>query len=918
MTASMPTPGFRNRDLEFELLDDLVASVRAGVGRGLVVHGDAGIGKTALLERLVERSPDFRVSWITGVESEMQLAYAGLHQFCSPMLDSLTTLPAPQQDALGAAFGMSDALADPLLIGLAVLGLISEHSQAGPLLCVIDDGQWLDRASAQALGLVARRLGAESAACVIAVRDPVGPQWDGVPTLPLSGLSADDARWLLESVVAGALDERVRDRLIDETRGNPLALLELPRGLRPSELAGGYAAPIAGPLPRRIEESFLRRVAGLPAETRLLLLVAAADPVSERGVVLRAAEQLGVTADAAAPAQATGLCDFGPWVRFRHPLVRSAVYRSASLTERRAVHRALGHATDPAVAPDRRAWHHAHAASAPDELVAEQLVRSAQVARGRGGLAAAAAFLERATELTPRPADRAERALAAGQANLEAGAPDVATRLLAAAEASGALQDRQAAQVDLLRGRIALLQRRGREAPELLVAAATRLEPIDPGLARETYLEALAAGNLVGRLGDDYGILEVAAAARGGPAASSPPRAADVLLDGLVTLLLEDGPLGVAMVQQALDQFCAENLTDEELAQWAWFASHVALCVWDYESHIVLAERLLSLARRVGAIGILTIAIYTRVGAHLGAGELSEATTLLTEAKAIAEATGTSHAAYIDLCLAALKGSQHEVLDRLQSTRDELAHRGEGIGLATVQWAGAVMYNALERYDEALEAIQGAGEHPEELHFSAWGSLELIEAAVRCGRRDLAETAVERLSMRTRASGTPLALGVEARSRALLMDSPHAESGYREAVIRIGRTSARMELARTHLLFGEWLLAEGRGREARTELRAASDMFTRMGLRAFADRAERNLRAAGDRSRSRAVQETGPLTEQEERVALLAVAGLSNSEIGARLVVSSRTVEYHLHKVFVKLGVSSRAELGAALGQASA
>ncbi|MEA2129926.1 MAG: hypothetical protein QOJ85_2817, partial [Solirubrobacteraceae bacterium] len=519
----------------------MLAAARAGQSSVVVLRGEAGVGKTALLEFAGERASGFRVARAAGVESEMELAFAGLQQLCAPMLARLDHLPRPQRDALRLAFALSEG-APParFLVALAVLSLLSDVAEERPLVCLVDDVQWLDRASAQALAFVARRLLAESIALVFAVRASSEEQeLLGLPELTVDGLRNGDARALLASVIRGPLDERVRDRIVAEARGNPLALLELPRALTPAELAGGFARPGALPLSGPIEYSFRRRLAALPAKTQRLLLLAAAEPVGDSVLVWRAADRLGIGVEAVDAAETAGLCEFGARVRFRHPLVRSAVYRAASPEDRRVMHRALAEATDADIDPDRRAWHRAQAAPGPDEDVAADLERSAGRAQARGGLAAAAAFLEQAAALTPGSARRAERALAAAQAKHQAGAPDAALGLLAAAQA-GPLDELQRARVDLLRGQIAFAVNRGRDAPPLLLAAAKRLEPLDVGLARETYLDALWAAMFVGNLADGGGLPEVARAARGAPPASQPARAADLLLDGLA-LLNTDG-----------------------------------------------------------------------------------------------------------------------------------------------------------------------------------------------------------------------------------------------------------------------------------------------------------------------------------------------------------------------------------------
>src|SRR5438270_2183082 len=530
MVTEGPAEVLHGRRVEREALERLLDAVRRGQSRVLVVSGEPGVGKTALLESVIGSASGFRVMRAVGVESEIELAFAALQQLCAPMLDRLDRLPAPQQDALGLAFGLRAGDApDRFLVGLAVLSLLAEVSEDQPLVCVVDDAQWLDRASAQALVFVARRLLAESVALVLVTRE-AGEELEGFPGLVVEGLGDDDARALLGSAVGVPLDKRVRERLVAETRGNPLALLELPRGLTPAELAGGFGLPDAPGLSGRIEDSFRRRLSGLPAETQRLLLVAAAEPVGDPVLLWRAAERLGIAV--AAAGNTDGLLTIGARVTFRHPLVRSAVYRAASTAERQAVHRALADATDSEVDPDRRAWHLAQAAPGPDEDVATELERSAGRAQARGGLAAAAAFLERATALTPEPSRRAGRALAAAQVMRQAGAFDAALRLVAVAE-SGLLNKLQRAQVELLRGQIAFALSPGSDASPLLLKAAKSFEPLDQRLARETYLEALTAVFFPGLPASDDGVLEAARAARAAPPAPQPLRASDLLLDGL-------------------------------------------------------------------------------------------------------------------------------------------------------------------------------------------------------------------------------------------------------------------------------------------------------------------------------------------------------------------------------------------------
>jgi DNA-binding CsgD family transcriptional regulator len=902
------------RRTECAALDRLLEAARGGHSGVLVVRGEAGVGKSALLEYALSAASEFRVTQAAGVEWEMELPFAGLHQLCAPLLDRLDRLPPPQQSALETAFGLSAGTPpDRFFVGLAVLGLLSDTARERPLLCVVDDAQWLDGVSVQALAFVARRLQAESVAVLFATRGAEEPdELTGLPELPLEGLPPADARDLLASVIPGPLDVEVADRIVSETQGNPLALLELPRGVAPAELAGGFGLPDTLPLSGRIEESFQQRAERLPAETQRLLLLAAAEPVGDPGLLWRAAKWLALGVEAAAPAEATGLLEFRARMRFRHPLVRSAIYRASTLQERQSVHRALAETTDPETDPDRRAWHRAQAAAGPDEGVAEELERSAGRAQARGGLAAAAAFLERAAGLTPQPARRAERALAAAQAKHQAGAFEAALRLLATAQA-GPLDELQRARVDLLRAQIAFASRLGSDAPPLLLKAAKRLEPLDVGLARDTYREAFSAALYAGRLASSGGVLEAADAARAAPPPSQPPRAPDLLLDGLALMITESYPAGTPTLKQALSAFRNQEISKEEEIRWLWLASRAAALLWDDDTWEVLATRHVQLARDAGALAVLPPALTSRVYLHLFAGELDAAASLVEELEAVTEATGTHLAPYGALGVAAWRGREAEAGELIEATIAEVMPRGEGLGLTVAQWASALLYNGLCRYDGALAAAQLVSEHPEELLLYNWSLIELIEAAARSGQPERAGDALQRLSQATRAGGTEWALGMESRSRALLSENKAAERLYREAIERLGRTRVRGQLARAHLLYGEWLRRERRRLDAREQLRTAHEMFTAMGMEAFAERAARELLATGETTRKRVVETRNQLTPQEAQIARLGRDGLSNPEIGARLFISPRTVEYHLHKVFAKLGISSRSQLEGAL-----
>jgi DNA-binding CsgD family transcriptional regulator len=893
-------------------LSQLLDASRAGRSGVLVLRGEPGIGKSALLEYAVESAAGLRVARVAGVESEMELAFAALQQLCAPMLDKLEGLPDPQRDALGVAFGLNiGAVPDRFLVGLAALSLLSEAAEQQPLLCVIDDAQWLDRASAQALAFVARRLLAEPVALVFATREP-GGEFGGLPELLVGGLRDGDARELLSSVIRGPLDERVRDRIVAETRGNPLALLELPQGVMPAELAGGFGSPGVPGLPGRIEDSFRRRLEVLPAATQRLMLVAASEPAGEPALVWRAAERLGIGAEAVAPAADAGLLTIGERVSFRHPLVRSAVYRAASPPEQRAVHQALADATDPQADPDRRAWHRAQATLGPDEDVASELERSASRAQARGGLAAAAAFLERAAALTLDPARRAERALAAAQATYQAGAFDATLGLLATAEAGPPDQLRRA-RADRLRGQIAFASSRGSDAPPLLLKAARQFEPLDSRLARETYLDALAAAIFAGRLALGGGVREVAEAARAAPPPPGPARGPDLLLDGLALLVTEGYSAGAPVLRQAVSAFRGTDVSREEGLRWLWLASHAAEIVMDYASWDVLSDRQVTLARDAGALIALPIAFNTRARVHLFAGEFAEAAAMVAQAESVIEATGSSIAPYGTLALAVFRGRKAQAAHLIQTATDDVRRRGEGEGLNFVQWAAAVLCNSLGRYEEALAAAQRASEDSPTVRFASWALVELVEAAVRSAAPERAAGAVQRLSGIARAGGTDWALGAEARSRALVSDGEAAESLYREAIDRLGRTRLCVELGRAHLVYGEWLRRQRRRRDARDQLANAYEIFDSIGAAAFAERARIELRASGGQAHERAVDMRDPLTAQEALIARLAGEGASNPEIAAQLFISRATVAYHLRKVFTKLGVSSRSQLAPAL-----
>jgi DNA-binding CsgD family transcriptional regulator len=903
------------------VLDRLVEAVRAGESWALVVRGEPGVGKTALLDYLAGNALGCRVVRAVGVQSEMELAFAALHQLCAPMLDRLERLPGPQREALGTAFGISAGpTPDRFLIGLAVLGLLSDAAGKRPLVCLVDDQQWLDGASAQVLAFVARRLEAESVGLVFAAR-PVGEELAGLPELVVEGLRDGDARVLLDSVFTGPLDARVRDQFIAETRGNPLALLELPRGLRPAELAGGFGLPGTAPLSGRIEESFQRQLDALPAETRRLVQLAAADPVGHPVLVWRAAERLGISAGAATPAAEAGLLEFGAQVRFRHPLVRSMAYRSASLRDRQEVHRALAEVTDPQLDPDRRAWHWAQAVSGPDEDVAAELEHSAGRAQARGGMAAAAAFLERAALLTREPGRRAKRLLAAAQAKRDAGALDAALGLLVAVE-DGPGDALRAAEVEHLRGQIALDQRRGSDAARLLLSAARRFEPLNSGLARETHLEALwEAAMWVGGPDNAGGVREAAEAARAAPPGPDPPRVVDVLLDAFALRCTEGYAAAAPALIRALELVLALNVGTSEAGRWlvpsgGRLSQIIAIELWDFDSWHALATRQVQLARDAGALVHLQFALNYLARAHLLAGELATAALMIEEDHLIAEATRNPPVADTEVMLAAWRGREPEASELIEATVRAATARGLGRLAGFAAYARSVLYNGLGRHDAARDAAWQAFERGQ-LGHGPFVVSELAEAAARTGDVAAVRAALAWLSERTRVLPAEWALGIEARIRALLSEGKDADSYYRESIARLGRTRLRAELARAHLLYGEWLRREHRRIDAREQLRTAHAMLDAMGIEAFAGRARRELLSTGEAVRKRSGEPAGArpdqtgnaLTAQEAQVARLARDGLSNPEIGTRLFISPRTVQYHLRKVFTKLGISSRSQL---------
>ncbi len=905
-----PPPKLLGRRSECEALDRLLADALAGRSRVTILRGEAGVGKSALLGCLSGRLAGWNVARAAGVESEMELAYAGLHQLCAPMLGHLGRLPAPQRDALATVFGRSAGAApDRFLVGLATLTLFAEVAEQQPLACLVDDAQWLDRASAQILGFVARRLLAERVAVVCAARTGAGDDvLAGLPVLAIHPLGDSDARALLLANVPGPIDAAVCDQIITESHGNPLALLELPRTWNVAGLAGGFGLPSGQPVAGRIEQSYVRRLRLLPLDTQLLVLTAAAEPLGDVVLLHRAAGTLGIDLAAAGPAQDGGLLELGERVEFAHPLVRSAAYRSAAAGDRHRVHRALANATVAETDPDRRAWHRARAAPRPDEEVAAELERSAGRAQARGGIAAAAAFLQRSAELTVDPARRAGRALAAARTSFQAGAFEAALGLVATAKA-GPLDEFQRAWVDLVRGQLAFTSGLASDAPPLLLKAARRLELIDLDLARETYLAAWGAASVAAGQPAGRGVLlEICRAVRALPPRPGAPRPLDLLLGGLALLTTNGHAAATPMLQRAATALA--DIPVEDVVRWGWMAPAASNAVWDNDGAHAISARQVQLIRDAGALAELPLYLSALGLASAWMGDFAGAASNVAEADSVAAATGSHFAPYTLLRLRALQGREAEA----SAAIEQAAAAGPSAALYA-QWATAVLYNGLARYKAAAWSARQATSNTFEYWVSVWALPELVEAAMHVGDAELARDALERLAETIQPADTDFALGIETRSRALLSDGTAANDLYREAIERFSRTRLRPELARAHLLYGEWLRREGRRVDAREQLRTAHHLFDAIGMEAFAERARRELLATGEKARKRSPGTREELTPQEEQIARLAREGLSNPEIGAQLFVSARTVEWHLRNVFAKLGITSRRQLRTALSE---
>ncbi|CAM4425432.1 LuxR family transcriptional regulator [Nocardia ninae] len=846
----------------------LLQEARESRGGALLLLGEPGIGKSALLDHLAQASSGFLIMRASGAEFETELPYSALHQLCAPVLEHLDALPAPHRTALRIAFGLDTGTPDPFLAGAAALGLLLENDR--PLLCLIDDAQWLDHASARALAFVARRIGAERVAMVFAAREDVGGL-EQLPQVDVERLSESEARALLVREVPASLDERVRDRILAEARGNPLALLELPRTAGLAGMAGGFDLPA----PRAAERSFRARLATLSPEVRLLLTVAAAEPVGDPGLLWPAAKLLGVEG---AAAEDVSLVEFGTRVRFIHPLARSAVYQAATAAERRRAHGALAQVSDPVTDPDRVAWHRALASAGPDEEVATALTRSANRAQARGGVAAAAAFLERAAALTLDPILRSERVLAAVEAKLSVGDFGVAAELLSTLDSDDP-------RVDLLRGRISFARFRGGDQPtDHLLRAATRLADHDPIRSRECYVDAIEMSLLTG------GFDAVIEAARTAPPHPQPPTSADLILDGMIALTVE----GHQAAAKLLRPVVADG-ADAAWARWPTLGFLLALELWDIDAMRGIATRVTASGREVGSFHMLPIGLAMLATVTAYSGDFGAATAMISEEEAIAEATGAAPLVYPRIHLAALRGRRAEAEELFAGVGPHMT--------LSVQYATAVLNNSLADYPAAMRAAERAVATGD-LGLAGQALPELVEAAVRCHEPDVARTALATLT--ERAGGHPFGLGIQTYARALVDDD---EDSYRRAVSLLDSSTFAVAAGRAHLVYGEWLRRQGRRRDARTELRHAHEVLAALGAEAFAARAAGELRATGEHTRSRSADVSDALTVQEVHIARLVAEGATSKEVAAKLFLSPRTVDAHLRNIFRKLGITSRRQL---------
>ena len=902
------------RSKEVGALEDLLAAVRDGLSRVLVLRGEAGIGKTALLEWAAGMASDMRVARVAGAESEMDLGFAGLHQLLVPFLDGLDRLPAPQRAALMSAFGLAEGTPpDRFLIGLATLTLLTDAAASRPVLCVIDNAQWLDQASAEVLSFAARRLLADRVGMLFAVQaaEERGA-FQGLPELPVAGLAEQAAHELLAAVAGGPVDSRVSERIVTETAGNPLGLVEFGGELTAEQRSG--TVPLTGPLRfgGRLEKLYRSRVRALPADAQTLLLVLAAE-AGDPAKVWRAASRLGIGPETLELPAVNRLLTGMPSLRFRHPLMRSIAYHGAPSVARWRVHEALAAVSDPVRDPDRRAWHLGQATSGTDEEVAGELERSAGRARSRGGWASSAAFLERSAELTPDAAHRARRLVAAAKARLMTGETSAARALLDRA-VPDVPDPVVSAQARRLEGDILSAAGDSAAATSVLLEAARMVAPDDARLARNALLEAFVA-QFSSR--EATGTAEVLRVLQSVPKASeSQVTPDDRLLDGFAAVAERRFTAGARLLRQAVVAVSgAQPMPDDAPLHFLAFRLAVTE-LYDDAAWRALAGQWVARARDQGALAGMVTGLGFQAFSQLAEGRLATAGATISEAQTLAEAMGNR--TYVDglanaeLELLAWRGDQANARALAARLLPVAADQGHGLGMRQVGRALATLELGLGNYQEALQQALTAAQGQRVLSYQS-GPDVLIEAAVRCGDRTAATAALDAVAPWWQACETHWSLGLLARSRALLADDINAEDGYRLSIEHLRQCQVSSELARSHLVYGEWLRRQRRRRGAREQLRAACELFGTLGMEAFADRAQAELRAVGEHASARRAGTADTLTPQEAQIARLAAEGDTNQDIAAQLFISASTVDYHLRKVFRKLGVTSRAQLPHAL-----
>ena len=903
------------RSAERSRLTEMLLSAHAGRGTSLVIQGEAGIGKSALLDDLAANAVDTWVCRVAGVESEMELPFASLQQLCGPTLSHVADLSVLHRSTLEKVFGLTTGSPpDRFSVGMALLDLVAVVTQSQTMLWLVDDAQWLDQASRRTIGFACRRLRGERLAAFVALRDtPGGRDLAGLPQMRLEGLTRQDAGRLFDSVVPGPTDPLVRDRIIAETRGNPLALLELPRTWTAAELVEGFSEPEREPVDFQLERAFAKRLGNLPGETRILLTLAAAEPKGDPAILWSAADEMGLDWRAAGAAEAEGLIDFNQRVHFRHPLVRATAYRTAPLPERLAVHAALAAVTDPVHDADRRAWHRASSTVAYDEDIALELEQSAERAKSRGGILAAAALLERAARLTPDPFLLAERTMAAARAQRAAGSLESALRLLDTLTPEPPSELRSA-QVERLRGKIAFDQKRESEAAELLLSSARRLEPLDLTLARETHFEALAAAVWAKPQNGNDLVRTAAKAAHALPRGDDVRSTAELLLQALAARITEGYETAAPAIQSSLEAVREHHVEPAEFDDLLWMAGNrvagiLAVESWDFDTWHLLAHRQVDVTREAGALVQLQFALNFLANNVVVTGDVRAAEDLIDEERRLATITGVPPVAYGGLLVAAHRGDRSIGVPMVEAAIEAATKDGQGRAVAFLNCVNAVLNNGLGRHRHALVSARHVIED-DTLGYQTLAIGELAEAAYHVGDDDQVRAAAIWMRRRADAVPTQWALAMSARVQALSERSSAAEGLYRQSISHFTDTPLRVELARSHLLLGEWLRRQGSQESASEHLGIALDAFRAMGVNAFAKRARGELFATM-RRRNRAFVDdpSARLTAQELEIAELAQQGLSNREIGARLFLSHRTVEWHLGNVFAKVGVSTRRRL---------